>query len=101
MRESPTYVLMDEFKRRGAEVAYHDPFIPVVRPTREHGHWTGTQSVAWTREVVAVSTPSSSQRRTTASTTPNWPNGAADCGYPQCDERHRHIRGPALEILTG
>jgi len=53
MRESPTYVLMDEFKRRGAEVAYHDPFIPVVRPTREHGHWTGTQSVAWTREVVA------------------------------------------------
>lgn len=51
MRESPTFVLMDEFKRRGAEVAYHDSYIPVITPTREHGNWTGVKSVAWTREV--------------------------------------------------
>lgn len=53
MRESPTFVLMDELKRRGAEVAYYDPFIPVITPTREHGHWTGTRSVEWTQEQVS------------------------------------------------
>jgi nucleotide sugar dehydrogenase len=53
MRESPTFVLMDELKRRGAEVAYYDPFIPVITPTREHGHWTGTKSIEWSREQVS------------------------------------------------
>jgi len=53
MRESPTFVLMDELKRRGADVAYYDPFIPVITPTREHGHWTGTQSVTWNRETLS------------------------------------------------
>lgn len=53
MRESPTFVLMDEFKRRGAHVDYHDVHIPVVTPTREHGHWTGTKSVAFDQTTVA------------------------------------------------
>lgn len=53
MRESPSFVLLDLLRARGAEVAYHDPHIPVIRPTREHGHWTGTRSVAWNRETVA------------------------------------------------
>ncbi len=52
MRESPTFVLMDELKRRGAEVDYFDPYIPVITPTREHGHWTGTKSVEWSEEVL-------------------------------------------------
>ncbi len=52
-RESPSYVLMDKFKERGADVAYYDPFVPVIRPTREHPHWAGTKSVAWNRETVA------------------------------------------------
>ena len=52
-RESPSYVLMESLKRRGAEVAYYDPYVPVVRPTREHPQWTGTRSVAWNRETVA------------------------------------------------
>ena len=51
-RESPSYVLMDLLKARGAEVAYYDPFVPVIRPTREHPHWTGTKSVAWNRATV-------------------------------------------------
>ena len=54
MRESPTFVLMDEFKRRGACVDYYDPYIPVVKPTREHGHWTGVASVEWKRQVIAL-----------------------------------------------
>ena len=53
VRESPTFVLMDLLKARGIEVAYHDPHVPVIKPTREHGHWTGTASVAWKRETIA------------------------------------------------
>ena len=53
MRESPTFILFDLLKERGAEVAYYDPHIPVIRPTREHANWTGTQSVAWTQSSIA------------------------------------------------
>jgi UDP-N-acetyl-D-glucosamine dehydrogenase len=52
-RESPSYVLMDLLKQRGAEVAYHDPYVPVIRPTREHARWTGTKSVDWDRQTIA------------------------------------------------
>jgi len=51
-RESPSYVLMESLDHRGAEVAYHDPYVPVVRPTREHPQWTGTRSVAWNQQTV-------------------------------------------------
>jgi UDP-N-acetyl-D-glucosamine dehydrogenase len=52
-RESPSYVLMEMLKARGAKVAYYDPYVPIIRPTREHAHWTGTKSVEWNREVVS------------------------------------------------
>jgi len=51
-RESPSYVLMDLLKERGANVAYYDPYVPVIRPTREHPHWAGTPSIKWTKEAV-------------------------------------------------
>lgn len=51
-RESPSYVLMDLLKKRGAEVSYYDPHIPVIRPSREHSHWAGTKSVEWKPEVL-------------------------------------------------
>jgi UDP-N-acetyl-D-glucosamine dehydrogenase len=51
-RESPSYALMEKFKERGAEVAYFDPFVPVIRPTREHPHWAGTKSIEWKREII-------------------------------------------------
>jgi UDP-N-acetyl-D-glucosamine dehydrogenase len=38
---------MDMLKERGAKVSYYDPYVPVIRPTREHGRWAGTKSVAW------------------------------------------------------
>jgi UDP-N-acetyl-D-glucosamine dehydrogenase len=53
-RESPSYVLMDMLRERGATVSYHDPYVPVIKPTREHASWTGTQSVAWTREIISA-----------------------------------------------
>ena len=51
-RESPSYVLMELLKKGGAEVAYHDPNVPVIRPTREHPHWAGTKSVTWEKDVI-------------------------------------------------
>ena len=51
-RESPSYVLMDMLQKRGAQVAYYDPYVPIVRPTREHPHWAGTKSIAWNRESI-------------------------------------------------
>ncbi len=52
-RESPAYELMDLLKGRGAEVAYYDPHIPVIRPTREHPHWAGARSVPWDRRTIS------------------------------------------------
>jgi UDP-N-acetyl-D-glucosamine dehydrogenase len=51
-RESPSYVLMDLFKERGAEVSYHDPYVPVIKLTREHPHWAGLKSTAWDASAV-------------------------------------------------
>lgn len=51
-RESPSYVLMDLLAERGARVSYHDPYVPVIKVTREHPHWAGTKSVEWKREVI-------------------------------------------------
>ena len=48
-RESPSYVLMEMLQQRGADVAYHDPYVPVIKPTREHAHWAGTRSITWDR----------------------------------------------------
>ncbi len=51
-RESPSYTLLDLFKERGAKMAYFDPHVPVVRPSREHGHWAGVKSVPWTAKSI-------------------------------------------------
>jgi UDP-N-acetyl-D-glucosamine dehydrogenase len=53
-RESPSYRIMELLKQRGAEVAYHDPHVPVIRPTREHAHWAGTESVPWDQATIAA-----------------------------------------------
>ncbi len=52
-RESPSYALLDLLAARGAQVAYHDPHVPVIKPTREHPHWAGTKSVNWNRQVIS------------------------------------------------
>ncbi|MBW0000517.1 MAG: nucleotide sugar dehydrogenase [Verrucomicrobia bacterium] len=52
-RESPSYRIMELLQQRGAEVAYHDPYVPVIRPTREHPQWVGITSVPWDRETIA------------------------------------------------
>ena len=51
-RESPSYTLLDLFKERGAKMAYYDPHVPIIRPSREHGHWAGVKSVPWTAKSI-------------------------------------------------
>ena len=52
-RESPSYVLMSLLSERGAEVEYHDPYVPMIKPTREHSRWAGKKSVVWSRANIA------------------------------------------------
>lgn len=52
-RESPSFLLLDLLKARGAEVAYHDPFIPVIGESREHAHWSGARSISWDQPTIA------------------------------------------------
>jgi UDP-N-acetyl-D-glucosamine dehydrogenase len=51
-RESPSYALMDLLSDRGAQLNYYDPYVPVIRPTREHSHWAGKKSVDWDRATI-------------------------------------------------
>ncbi len=52
-RESPSYVLKDLLEARGARVAYFDPHVLVIRPSREFSHWAGTKSVKWNRPTIS------------------------------------------------
>ena len=52
LRESPTFKIMDLLKDYGAQVSYYDPYIPEIKPTREHEEWTGTQSIDWKQEQI-------------------------------------------------
>jgi UDP-N-acetyl-D-glucosamine dehydrogenase len=51
-RNSPSYVLMDLLEQRGAKVAYHDPYVPVIKRTREHSHFAGRRSIGWNRAAI-------------------------------------------------
>ena len=51
-RESPSYVLMELLHNRGAQVEYYDPYVPVIKPTREHSQFAGKTSVSWRRELI-------------------------------------------------
>ncbi|HSS99062.1 MAG TPA: nucleotide sugar dehydrogenase [Terriglobales bacterium] len=46
-RESPSYALMDLLSDRGAAVEYYDPYVPMIRPTREHKRFLGKKSIQW------------------------------------------------------
>ncbi len=52
MRESPAFELLDRFLALGAEVAYLDPHVPEIGPTREHAKWRGVKSLPWDEETL-------------------------------------------------
>jgi UDP-N-acetyl-D-glucosamine dehydrogenase len=43
-RESPTYRLMEKLEDLGGIVSFNDPYIPVIRLTREHARYSGRDS---------------------------------------------------------
>jgi len=43
-RESPSYILIEKLEDKGARVVYHDPYVPAIRPSREHSHLAGRKS---------------------------------------------------------
>jgi len=51
-RESPTLVLMDKLRALDAQIAYYDPHIPIIGPTREHASWQGVRSIEWNEATV-------------------------------------------------
>jgi len=51
-RESPSYVLMKLLTELGADVAYYDPYVPVIKSTREHPQFAGRKSVQWNRATI-------------------------------------------------
>ncbi len=53
-RESPTFALMELLAQAGAAVDYHDPYIPAIKPTREHAAWTGRRSVTWDQPTISA-----------------------------------------------
>jgi UDP-N-acetyl-D-glucosamine dehydrogenase len=59
-RESPSYKLIELFERAGCTVDYHDDYLPVIPPSREHGQYAGRTSQPLERagdyDAVVVST---------------------------------------------
>lgn len=45
MRESPSLPMIDLLREQGAEVFYHDPFIPLVENFHEHPSMNGLKSI--------------------------------------------------------
>jgi UDP-N-acetyl-D-glucosamine dehydrogenase len=43
-RESPSYHLIEKLEAKGAVVEYNDPYIPVIRPSREYAKYAGRTS---------------------------------------------------------
>lgn len=47
-RESPAYRLMDKLEALGAKISYNDPYVPIIRPSREFAKYAGKKSKAIT-----------------------------------------------------
>ncbi len=53
-RESPAYVIWKLLEASGARVTFHDPHIPIIRPSREHALFAGRRSVPLTAKSIAA-----------------------------------------------
>ncbi len=63
-RESPSLVLIESLMEKGAEVSYHDPYVPLIPETREHPDLAGKSSVEITDtyDLILLSTDHSEYR---------------------------------------
>ena len=53
IRESPSLALMELLRGRGALVDFHDPYVEIIPPTREHAQFQGRKSVTLNPEGLA------------------------------------------------
>lgn len=53
-RESPAFTIMEMLEARHANVSFHDPYVAVIPPKREHAQFTGRASVALTPDTIAA-----------------------------------------------
>jgi UDP-N-acetyl-D-glucosamine dehydrogenase len=53
-RESPAYVIWNLLEAAGAKVTFHDPHIPVIRPSREHAHFAGRRGIRLTARTISA-----------------------------------------------
>ena len=50
IRETPAFTLIELLEASGAEVDYHDPYVPEIPLTRDHAPLAGRRSEEWTPE---------------------------------------------------
>jgi UDP-N-acetyl-D-glucosamine dehydrogenase len=53
LRESPALRIMEIIKDQGGRVAFHDPYIPEILPTREHAALQGMKSITFDEATVS------------------------------------------------
>lgn len=53
IRESPAFAVFDLLRARKCAVDFHDPYVDVIPPTREHADYTGMASVRLSPEKIA------------------------------------------------
>ncbi len=53
IRESPSLKLMELLLEKGAIVDYYDPYVPMIKPTRQYPHLTGGPSIEWNLDEIA------------------------------------------------
>jgi UDP-N-acetyl-D-glucosamine dehydrogenase len=58
-RESPSYRLMEKLEKMGAFVSYNDPYLPVIRHTREFSRFAGRKSaeISDDYDLLLIATP--------------------------------------------
>lgn len=52
IRESPAFAVMEQLKKRKADITFHDPHVDVIPPTREHADFAGLASAPLTADLV-------------------------------------------------
>ena len=52
-RESPAFEFLERLCGQGAQVDFHDPYVPEIPHTRQHSALAGRRSVPLTRESIA------------------------------------------------
>jgi len=53
VRESPSLDIMEIIQEQGGNIAFHDPYIPEILPTREHAGLQGMKSVRFDESTVS------------------------------------------------